>query len=86
MGDKLSITVDALEFKYFQIRPDIMARLVEDEVYKAVHIVDYQAVCFREKKTTNPATMLFTVIHLLNILLCRFHCHTDAMPDIECKL
>lgn len=42
-----------------------MSRLVEDEVYKAVHIVDYQAVCFREKKTTNPAAMLFTVTYIL---------------------
>lgn len=42
-----------------KIRPDIMARLIEDEVYKAVHIVDYQAVCFREKKMgTNLAMML----------------------------
>jgi hypothetical protein len=45
----------------FQVRPDIMSRLIEEEVYKPVHLVDYQAVCFREKKTTNPATMLLTV-------------------------
>ncbi|CAH0695393.1 unnamed protein product [Spodoptera exigua] len=55
-----------------RIRPDIMARLVEDEVYKAVHIVDYQAVCFREKKTTNPATMLFTPLENLRLVMAWF--------------
>ncbi|XP_037866881.2 voltage-dependent calcium channel subunit alpha-2/delta-3 isoform X1 [Bombyx mori] len=51
-----------------RIRPDIMTKLVEDEVYKAVHIVDYQAVCFREKKTTNPASKLMTPLHNFKII------------------
>lgn len=38
-----------------------MMKLVADEVYKPIHTVDYQAVCFREKKTTNPASMLLGV-------------------------
>ncbi|XP_075975130.1 voltage-dependent calcium channel subunit straightjacket isoform X4 [Anticarsia gemmatalis] len=55
-----------------KIRPDIMSRLVEDEVYKAVHIVDYQAVCFREKKTTNPASMLMTPLENLRLVMAWF--------------
>lgn len=38
-----------------------MTKLVEDEVFKPIHIIDYQAVCFREKKVTNPANSLLTV-------------------------
>ncbi|XP_041974803.1 voltage-dependent calcium channel subunit alpha-2/delta-3 isoform X4 [Aricia agestis] len=52
-----------------KIRPDIMMKLVEDEVFKTVHIVDYQAVCFREKKTTNPATMLLTPLENLRLIM-----------------
>lgn len=48
-------------FSYLQIRPDVMSMLVEEEVYKTIHVMDYQAVCFREKKTTNPASILLTV-------------------------
>lgn len=48
-----------------QIRPDIMSKLIDEEVYKAVHVVDYQAVCFRERKTTNFASVLTTVRFLL---------------------
>lgn len=36
-------------------------KLVEEEVFKPVHIIDYQAVCFREKKITNPASAILTV-------------------------
>lgn len=42
-----------------------MSKLIEEEVYKAVHVVDYQAVCFRERKTTNFAAILKTVSVLL---------------------
>lgn len=60
-----------------QIRPDIMSRLVEDGVYKAVHIVDYQAVCFREKKTTNPASSLLTVRFTITLIGLYFNKHKD---------
>lgn len=36
-------------------------KLVEEDVFKPVHIIDYQAVCFREKKITNPASAILTV-------------------------
>ncbi|XP_061709139.1 voltage-dependent calcium channel subunit alpha-2/delta-3 isoform X2 [Cydia pomonella] len=55
-----------------KIRPDIMTRLVEDEVYKTIHIVDYQAVCFREKKTTNPAATLLTPLENVRLILAWF--------------
>lgn len=53
-----------------QVRPDIMMKLVAEDVYKPIHIVDYQAVCFREKKTTNPASMLLGVkfFHVTKVL------------------
>lgn len=47
-----------------------MAKLVDENIFKAVHIVDYQAVCFKEKKTTNPATMLMTVNYFIS-----FYCY-----------
>ncbi|XP_061385682.1 voltage-dependent calcium channel subunit alpha-2/delta-3 isoform X1 [Danaus plexippus] len=55
-----------------KVRPDIMMKLVEEDVFKAVHIIDYQAVCFREKKTTNPATMLLTPLENLRHILTWF--------------
>ncbi|XP_030025164.1 voltage-dependent calcium channel subunit alpha-2/delta-3 isoform X4 [Manduca sexta] len=52
-----------------KIRPDIMLRLVEEKIFKAVHVVDYQAVCFREKKTTNPASRLLTPLENVRIVM-----------------
>ncbi|XP_050666414.1 voltage-dependent calcium channel subunit alpha-2/delta-3 isoform X5 [Leptidea sinapis] len=52
-----------------KVRPDIMLKLVEDEVYKAVHVVDYQAVCFREKKTTNPGSVITTPLENLRMIM-----------------
>ncbi|KAJ0182369.1 hypothetical protein K1T71_001738 [Dendrolimus kikuchii] len=68
------VSKDATQTGQFfgRIRPDIMSRLVEDGVYKAVHIVDYQAVCFREKKTTNPASSLMTPLENLRLIMAWF--------------
>ncbi|XP_059050902.1 voltage-dependent calcium channel subunit alpha-2/delta-3 isoform X1 [Achroia grisella] len=55
-----------------KIRPDIMATLIEDDVYKPVHLVDYQAVCFREKKTSNPANVLLTPLENLRLAMAWF--------------
>ncbi|XP_063823520.1 voltage-dependent calcium channel subunit alpha-2/delta-3 isoform X3 [Ostrinia nubilalis] len=52
-----------------KIRPDIMSKLIEEEVYKAVHIVDYQAVCFRERKTTNFASVLTTPLENMRMVM-----------------
>ncbi|CAH0766301.1 unnamed protein product [Diatraea saccharalis] len=49
-----------------------MARLIEEEIYKPVHLVDYQAVCFREKKTTSPATILLTPFENLRLVMSWF--------------
>lgn len=41
-----------------------MSTLLQEEVFRAVHMMDYQAVCFRHKFNTtysNPSTMLYTV-------------------------
>lgn len=55
-----------------KVRPDIMTRLIEDEVFKPIHLVDYQAVCFREKKTTNPSSTLLTPFENLRLVLSWF--------------
>lgn len=48
--------------KFFgDIRGSFMQRLVEERVYKAVRIYDYQAVCFASKESANPANVLKTV-------------------------
>ncbi|KAI8438775.1 hypothetical protein MSG28_011164 [Choristoneura fumiferana] len=60
--------VDPLSY----IRPDVMSMLVEEEVYKTIHIMDYQAVCFREKKTTNPASILLTPLENLRLIMAWF--------------
>ncbi|XP_053612990.1 voltage-dependent calcium channel subunit alpha-2/delta-3 isoform X3 [Plodia interpunctella] len=52
-----------------KIRPDVMGRLIEEDIYKAVHLVDYQAVCFREKKVANPATSLLTPLENIRLLV-----------------
>lgn len=44
-------------------------KLVEEEVFKTVHIIDYQAVCFREKKMSNPASVILTVKFMLSIMM-----------------
>lgn len=75
------VSEDATQTGQFfgKIRPDIMSTLVEDSVYKAVHIVDYQAVCFREKKTTNPASKLLTPLENLRLVLIWFLASTISI-------
>ncbi|XP_069358648.1 voltage-dependent calcium channel subunit alpha-2/delta-3 isoform X5 [Maniola hyperantus] len=55
-----------------KIRPDIMMKLVEEEVFKTVHIIDYQAVCFREKKISNPASVILTPLENLRLIMTFF--------------
>ncbi|CAH2102256.1 unnamed protein product [Euphydryas editha] len=55
-----------------KVRPDIMMKLVEDDVFKPIHIIDYQAVCFREKKVTNPASSLLTPLENLRLIMAWF--------------
>ncbi|XP_045527355.1 voltage-dependent calcium channel subunit alpha-2/delta-3 isoform X3 [Pieris brassicae] len=55
-----------------KIRPDIMLKLVEDEVFRTVHVIDYQAVCFREKKVTNPASTIRTPMENLRLIMSWF--------------
>lgn len=53
-----------------EVKPLIMRKLVDEKVYRSVHITDYQAVCFVETGTSNPASSLLTVnISILNIFL-----------------
>ncbi|KAI8438776.1 hypothetical protein MSG28_011164 [Choristoneura fumiferana] len=71
--DRLSDEDDTQTGQFFgKIRPDVMSMLVEEEVYKTIHIMDYQAVCFREKKTTNPASILLTPLENLRLIMAWF--------------
>lgn len=50
-----------------EVKPLIMSKLVDEKVYRSVHITDYQAVCFVETGTSNPAPSLLTVNISLSI-------------------
>lgn len=48
--------------KFFgEVRGHVMDRLVNEKVYQAVDITDYQAVCFERKSDGSPANILRTV-------------------------
>ncbi|XP_045494303.1 voltage-dependent calcium channel subunit alpha-2/delta-3 isoform X3 [Colias croceus] len=68
------VSIDETQTGQFfgKIRPDIMLKLVEDEVFRTVHVIDYQAVCFREKKITNPASTIRTPIQNLRLIMSWF--------------
>ncbi|KAJ2948102.1 hypothetical protein O0L34_g9898 [Tuta absoluta] len=55
-----------------KIRPDIMTKMVDEEVYRPVHVIDYQAVCFRVKKTTNFAAILTTPLENIRNVMAWF--------------
>ncbi|XP_048489046.1 voltage-dependent calcium channel subunit alpha-2/delta-3 isoform X2 [Plutella xylostella] len=58
-----------------KVRPDIMSTLLQEEVFRAVHMMDYQAVCFRHKFNTtysNPSTMLYTPLEHVRLLVAWF--------------
>ncbi|XP_026319490.1 voltage-dependent calcium channel subunit alpha-2/delta-3 isoform X5 [Hyposmocoma kahamanoa] len=55
-----------------RVRPDVLKKLVDEDVFRAVHVVDYQAVCFREKKTTNFGAMLKTPLENLRLIVTWF--------------
>lgn len=44
-----------------EVRGRIMERLINENVYQPVTIIDYQAVCFEEKKRPSPGNILQTV-------------------------
>ncbi|XP_077284622.1 voltage-dependent calcium channel subunit straightjacket isoform X2 [Arctopsyche grandis] len=48
-----------------EVKPSIMKQLVDEKVYKSVHITDYQAVCFEETDSSNPAPNLLTHTSIL---------------------
>lgn len=44
-----------------EVQGNIMEMMVEEELYKRIHMFDYQAVCFREDGLKNKAPVLLTV-------------------------
>ncbi|XP_074029619.1 voltage-dependent calcium channel subunit straightjacket isoform X2 [Leptinotarsa decemlineata] len=52
-------------FFFGRIRSDIMGQLVEEGIYKATRMYDYQGLCAEPQDGSSPATKLFTpIIHL----------------------
>lgn len=48
--------------KFFgEVQGSIMEMMVQEELYKRIHIFDYQAVCFREDGLKNKAPFFVTV-------------------------
>jgi voltage-dependent calcium channel alpha-2/delta-3 len=48
--------------KFFgEVQGSIMEIMVQEELYKRIHMLDYQAVCFREDALKNKAPFLVTV-------------------------
>lgn len=44
-----------------EVRGPIMTSMVDEGIFDKIRIFDYQAVCFKNKQTTNVAGGLFTV-------------------------
>jgi voltage-dependent calcium channel alpha-2/delta-3 len=48
--------------KFFgEVQGNIMEIMVQEGLYKRIHVFDYQAVCFREDGIKNKAPFLLTV-------------------------
>lgn len=48
--------------KFFgEVQGDVMELMVQEDLYKRIHMFDYQAVCFRESGFKNRAPFLVTV-------------------------
>ena len=50
--------------KFFgEVQGNVMEMMVQEDLYKRIHMFDYQAVCFRENGLKNKAPFLVTVSH-----------------------
>ncbi|KAG5878484.1 hypothetical protein JTB14_003170 [Gonioctena quinquepunctata] len=64
------VSDDSRETGFFfgKIRSDIMSQLVEEGIYKATKMYDYQGLCAEPQDGSSPAPKLFTpIIHLSNL-------------------
>lgn len=56
--------------KFFgEVQGSIMEIMVQEELYKRIHMLDYQAVCFREDALKNKAPFLVTPMNHLKWML-----------------
>jgi hypothetical protein len=48
--------------KFFgEVKGDVMNMLVNEKIFRKVHIIDHQAICKHESEHTNCASFLTTV-------------------------
>jgi hypothetical protein len=48
--------------KFFgEVEGNAMKMLIQEKVFRKVHIIDYQAICLHENESTSHASFLITV-------------------------
>ena len=73
--------------KFFgEVKAYIMKHLIDERIFKEVSIYDYQAVCFINKDSSNPASILITVILIIELVkvffyICLFIFYNNVSPS-----